>query len=246
MGAVNVLWTAGWDSTFRVADLLLNQNAVVRPWYAVDRHRRSAVTELATQDRIRTSLAQLDPGTAEKLLPTEIVEVEDVPPVPEISKAFQQLRSMRFLGDQYEWLARLAEHRQLTLELSIHRDDRARDALAGEVAYDGGTYRLVSHPGDPALEVFRRFRFPLFDTTKLDMENAARDNGFSGVMEQTWFCHSPLRGQPCGYCNPCRYTRDEGLGRRVPPRTLRRQIEVGLLDTWWILRQAGHRFRRQS
>ncbi|RZT18629.1 hypothetical protein EV589_2889 [Mycobacterium sp. BK558] len=241
MGAVEVLWTAGWDSTFRVADLLLNQDAVVQPWYAVDRHRRSAVTELATQDVIRTSLAELDPGTAERLLPTRIVDVKDIPPAPEISAAFRRLRSKRFLGDQYEWLARLAEHRQLTLELSIHYDDRAHEVLAGEVEDDGGTYQLVAHPGDPALEIFRRFRFPLFDTTKMDMESAARRGGFSGVMEQTWFCHSPLRGQPCGYCNPCRYTRDEGLGRRVPPQTLSRQIQAGVLDAWWILRQAIRR-----
>ncbi|KWX56948.1 hypothetical protein [Mycobacterium sp. NAZ190054] len=250
MGAVDVLWTAGWDSTFRVADLLLNQDAVVQPWYVIDRHRRSTETELASQDRIRACLADLDCTTAHRLLPVRLVKVHEIPSAPAITAAFQKLREKQFLGEQYEWLARLAEHQQLTLELSIHRDDRAHDFLVADVEERDGSFRLVPHPGDPALEVFRRFRFPLFDTTKLDMENVARDGGFSAAMELTSFCHTPVRGKPCGYCNPCRYTFDEGLGRRVPARTLRRRVQVGALDAVWFVRQASRsyrlRFRRSS
>ncbi len=29
----NVLWTGGWDSTFRVLDLVLHQKATVQPHY---------------------------------------------------------------------------------------------------------------------------------------------------------------------------------------------------------------------
>ncbi len=241
-----MLWTAGWDSTFRVADLLVNGNAVVQPWYAVDRYRRSTGTELATQDVIRARLAERDPAAARRLLPVRVVEVEEIPPARAITAAFRQLREQRFLGEQYEWLARLAEHQQLTLELSIHRDDRAHDFLAADVTEAGGSYQLVRHPGDPALEMFRRFRFPLFDTTKVQMDDAARRSGFSDLMELTWFCHTPVRGTPCGYCNPCRYTIDEGLGRRIPRRTGWRRIEVGLWDAAWLLRLASRRRQLRS
>ena len=75
-----MLWTAGWDSTFRVADLLVNGTAVVQPWYAVDPYRRSTATELATQDVIRAHLAELDPAAARRLLPVTLVEVGAIPP----------------------------------------------------------------------------------------------------------------------------------------------------------------------
>jgi hypothetical protein len=41
-------------------------------------------------------------------------------------------------------------------------------------------------------------------------------------MELTWFCHRPIRGEPCGVCNPCIYTIQEGLGVRVPASGRRR------------------------
>jgi hypothetical protein len=246
MGALDVLWTAGWDSTFRVADLLLNHSATVQPWYVIDGYRRSTAMEMATQDVIRAALADLDPAAARRLLPVQIVHRGDIPSHPAITASFQALLGSRFLGEQYEWLARLAEHRRLTLDLSIHRDDRAHDALAADVEAADGSHRLVARPSDPALEVFRRFRFPLFDTTKLDMEAAARRSGFSDVMELTWFCHTPVLSAPCGYCNPCRYTIDEGLGRRIPPRTPWRRVQVGVLETAWLVRLASRRYRLRS
>lgn len=237
-----MLWTAGWDSTFRVADLLMRQGRVVQPWYAVDRYRRSSDLELATQDVIRAHLAELDTATTQRLLPTRLLRVDEIPAAPAITAAFAALREKQYLGEQYEWLARLAADQQLTLELSIHRDDRAHDVLVADVEECEGSYRLVQDPSDPALELFRRFRFPLFNTTKLDMQTAAHELGFSEVMELTWFCHTPIRGTACGYCNPCRYTIEEGLGRRIPARTLRRRVEAGVLDAAWLLRLARRRY----
>jgi hypothetical protein len=36
------------------------------------------------------------------------------------------------------------------------------------------------------------------------------------VVLSTWFCHSPILGQPCGRCNPCKDALAEGLAWRVP------------------------------
>jgi hypothetical protein len=56
----------------------------------------------------------------------------------------------------------------------------------------------------------------LFEVTKLDMAREADDRGWRPFMDMTWFCHSPIRGKPCGICNPCLYTIEEGLGDRLP------------------------------
>lgn len=48
------------------------------------------------------------------------------------------------------------------------------------------------------------------------MENSAKETNFESIMEMIWFCFNPTwRKTPCGYCNPCKYTREEGLERRV-------------------------------
>ena len=40
------------------------------------------------------------------------------------------------------------------------------------------------------------------------------DNKYEDIMNLTWFCHTPIDGKPCGKCNPCRYTIEEGLRER--------------------------------
>lgn len=58
------------------------------------------------------------------------------------------------------------------------------------------------------------------------MEAVAKKNNFSHIMEETWFCHTPYNGKPCGICNPCKYTKEEGLGRRVPKPSMANKSKV--------------------
>lgn len=223
---VNVLWTSGWDSTFRVADLLLTQGRVVQPWYVVDAARRSSKTELRTMDQIRQALSRKDTTVADRLLPTKIVRIEDIPVDQEVSLAYKNLAREGHLGTQYDWLARLAKSEAIQLELSIHCDDKAHAFLEGHTQRDELGRHYLSGDFDNGLELFKWFSFPLFDISKLDMEHEAQENGFADIMEMTWFCFVPLRdGRPCGFCNPCKYTREEGMGRRIPAPTLARRVE---------------------
>lgn len=152
------------------------------------------------------------------ILPTEMYEVSDIPPDEETTARFQRLRARSHLGGQYDWLARFIAWKGMDdLELAIHRDDKAHDFVRQFVVGESGTYHLVEDLPDTDLAIFRHFSFPVLDMTKVEMESEAKQQGFSEIMEQTWFCHTPDRtGGPCGLCNPCRYTREEGLGRRVP------------------------------
>lgn len=219
---VRLLWTAGWDSTFRLLSALLVHRKAVQPYYLTDPARPSTDAERRAMERIAAALAARFPDAAAHLRPPIISSVADLQPDAAITGPFERLRARSPLGGQYDWLARFAEQQGLTdLELAIHQDDRAAGFLGGAVVgepNDGDPYyRLRDDPPDPDLRLFERFRFPLFDTTKLAMQRAARAHGFADLMELTWFCHSPTaKGEPCGNCNPCRWTIDEGLGRRIP------------------------------
>ena len=103
------------------------------------------------------------------------------------------------------------------------RDDRAAAFLEPHVVRDENAgdpyYRLRDNPAADDLRLFERFRFPVFDKTKRDMQRLAAERGFADILELTWFCHLPTAdGRPCGTCKPCRYTIEEGLGRRSPLR----------------------------
>ena len=47
---VNLLWTGGWDSTFRLCQLILVKRKNVQPYYIIDNKRKSLQKELITMD----------------------------------------------------------------------------------------------------------------------------------------------------------------------------------------------------
>lgn len=220
----HLLWTGGWDSTFRLLELLLEQGRVVQPHYLEDPSRPSTAIEIETMALIRGTLALQHPRSRELLLPTQFHRVWELPDDPGLDAAFAQARASAFMGDQYAWLARFCRVQHLPgLELCIHRDDKAHAVLERFVVADGEgearTWRCdPARAGSAEHTLFGDFAFPLFDSSKLDMARRAREQGWHGLMAMTWFCHRPRDGQPCGCCNPCLYTIEEGLGWRIPRR----------------------------
>lgn len=214
----NLLWTGGWDSTYRLLDLVLVQKKVVQPYYISSNERKSSQLEMQTMDKIRNFLYQKSSEAQQLLLPTIYKNAGDIQPNEAISRQFSGLKASKFLGTQYDFLARFADQSGIaSLELSVHKDDHAQKFLQPYIVKEKGVYRLKDDHGYPDLNLFKHFRFPILELTKRDMQTLAKKHGFLSMMNETVFCHTPLpNGKPCGYCNPCRYTMEEGLSRRVP------------------------------
>ena len=213
---VNLLWTSGWDSTFRLLDLTIVRGRKVQPYYVLDSTRASSPLELATQEKIKAALRMRFPAAAQLIEPTISIRDDDIPPSPAISASFERLRQRSIIGEQYDYLARAARHWGLNdLELSVHVDDKLFRHLDGQVEQVDGVFQLRDGASED-LKILAAFRFPILMMAKTDMEASARTNDFADLMEMTWFCFRPVRGKPCGICNPCRYTINEGMGRRIP------------------------------
>lgn len=225
MKTINVLWTSGWDSTFRVLDAAVTKRIAIQPHYIIDRRRASHAVEVLTITLLTQMITTRYPYA--RIAPPVLTDRADIPPDPAIDAAFGRLWAQAHLGDQNGWLARYVRWKGVDgLELCVHDGDKSRQfiaPLATLVEEDGDSVYAVS-PGDSdAARLFANFRFPLLDLTKLDMEEEARARGVLDIMDRTWFCHNPTPdGQPCGVCNPCTYTIEEGLARRLPEAALRR------------------------
>lgn len=221
----HLLWTGGWDSTFRLLELLLVQRRPVKTYYVAGR-RRSTSVELPTMQRIAAQIPRAVPAARDLLAPTRIIDIDEVNADEEISACVARLRARSYLGAQYDVLARFASQARPPggLELTIHRGDRAALLLRPHVVqhheHHEFVWRLKPQCLDADLLPFAAFSFPLMQRTKLQMQRIARRRGHAAIMEMTWFCHKPTpEGQPCGDCNPCRYTIEEGMGRRLPMRS---------------------------
>lgn len=222
----NVLWTGGWDSTYRVLDLVINKKKVITPFYILDENRKSTKMELKTMQLIRNMVEKEDGQASDRINDLIIINKNSIPPNNKITDSYKKLSKESHLGAQYDWLARYTNSIGISdLELCIHADDTVEDFINNDVELvengEDKYYKLQKHLSKPELFIFSYYHYPLFDMTKINMEEQAKISGFDHIMEITWFCHSPNKDQPCGMCNPCKYTKEEGLGRRVPkPSTL--------------------------
>lgn len=221
---VHLLWTSGWDSTFRLLQLLLIHRHPVQPTYVLDPERVSLRMEVGSIARIKDALFAAHPATRSLLRPVTLILKSDIPPDAAVSADVAALRSGFGVGDQYDWLARLAKHLAVPLELSIQRvdeaDDRWKRLLQNEVEERdtgyGPFFEIRATPAVSELRAFGGFRYPVFDLTKIAMRDIARQQGFHDLLELSWFCHRPTADEkPCGTCGPCCYTREDGLGYRI-------------------------------
>lgn len=221
--SVKLLWTGGWDSTFRLLQLLLRHRVPVTPYYLEDPTRPSTATEIATMARIAERLYERFPHTRELLHPLRRAAVADIEVDEDIASALREIRGRIFIGSQYAWLPAFCRREALDgMELGVHVDDKVQAVLRDctmEFDHPAGFRSVRVDParaGAAERLLFGRFTFPLFQVDKRDIERDALAAGWGELMEMTWFCHKPVHGKPCGFCPPCVYTIEEGLARRVP------------------------------
>ncbi len=214
---VNLFWTGGWDSTFRLLQLLLLEKKKVQPHYIVDMYRHSAGAELTAMNEIRRTLFERYPFTKELLLPLKTVDSFDIEPNEEIAKALDELRRDRHVGQQYDWLARYTLQHQLsnvefTIEISEHES-----IIGGQLDYWNADHYQTPFSTEAEKKVFGQYHYPVIQLTKKDMQQIAEGNGWLDLMKKTWFCHKPrFNNIPCGRCIPCMTVLTEGLGWRIP------------------------------
>ncbi len=219
----HLLWTGGWDSTFRLLQCLLVLEKPVQPHYLIDARRPSTGLEILTMNRIRQRLYRQHPQTRHLLLPTLYKEVVEIPPDETITAAFNRVLKRQYLGSQYEWLARYCkEIGNYEMEMCAHVGDSSA-AYSGDCAMQitagKDTYYIIDSKFQDTdqYRLFGFYRFPLYTLNKRDMCRISKAEGFDDLMNLTWFCHRPTRrSRPCGVCHPCVYAMKAGMGYRIP------------------------------
>ena len=205
-------------------DLLCVKQVEVTPYYIINSDRKSTGIELAVMTKIKRKLWEKYPDCKPLLKPTKFVEALDIPTDKDITAAHDKILQREHIGDQYEWLAKVASYLKLPhLELGIHKDDRftmlLNSLLVAIQTHSGKNFHLKSDfVNQPEYIIFKYFRYPLLEMSKLDMRNYAIKHGFENLLHLTWFCHEPtfFSKKPCGTCLPCVYAIQEGMGYRIP------------------------------
>ncbi|HSJ66208.1 MAG TPA: hypothetical protein VK921_00960 [Anditalea sp.] len=225
---INLLWTGGWDSTFRLLQILVDYKQKVQPYYIIDTGRGSTLKEIDARYAIIKTIQNRYPQTKDLLLPTKYFALADIRKNETITEKFKILKSELHIGAQYDWLSRFAEQYEIQgLELSIEKSDRNthfKDTsifIPLEGISSGSLYKVKSDLCDShPKSIFKPFHFPILDFTKIDMRAHSIKMGYDDILDDSWFCFTPIDGKPCGLCNPCKNVVVEGMGHRLPRKAL--------------------------
>lgn len=203
---VHLLWTGGWDSTYRLL-YLLREGKRVQPHYIRDPGRLSSEYELRAMEAISEQINKNTETLTGVLLPTRVSEKSSAVQSKEVQDAYNAIVKKMYIGDQYMWLADYCQTQGIEgMEIGVEENPIILKA--------------VNSAGYPYTEIFGKFRFPILSTSKLEMKEWAEATGTLAIMELTWFCHRPTaKGEPCGRCHPCEVTIVGGMDYRLPLRS---------------------------
>lgn len=219
MAAVNLLWTSGWDSTFRLLQIILIEEKSVQPIYIIDRSRKSLKVEQEGIEKILNKIKAEHYEAFQQILPVRYVE-EDLTINNEIAKSSKYINSFIRLGSQYSWLAQFCHNHNLK-NVEICND---KNLNTNSLTYFISKNYLEVDETNPkniesyshAKTIFQYFNFPVIKLSKRDMLDIIKLNKWENIMYLTWFCHKPRKNKACGKCVPCINVIKKGMGFRIP------------------------------
>jgi hypothetical protein len=120
LNPINLLWTGGIDSSYRLLEILLVEGKPVQPYYLVNTYRRSTLIEIQAMETIKKAVSERYPELDNFICHTKLELVSDIPPNFEILEQYERVAANSKIGRQYEWLALFAdEHQLFDLELCV-------------------------------------------------------------------------------------------------------------------------------
>ncbi|MFZ0281126.1 MAG: hypothetical protein WAL29_05720, partial [Bacteroidales bacterium] len=252
---VKIFWTGGYDSTFRMVQLS-RSDLTIQPYYLCDDQRCSEKNELKAITTITADIEK-HPETKCTILPLLKFRIDAFKPDKSICEAYGRLHKLTSIGPQYQWLAEFAKTNQ-GIELCLEKagNGRAYNCIRNYGAIkrmkEGDLLYGVIDPeqsNEDLIRIFGNFHLPLplFETTKLEMREEYIGMGFGETMYRTWFCHTPVKNEPCGVCNPCKAVVEEGLAFRISSAGMKRyRTEMKFGNYFWFkfLKKIRHRLVR--
>lgn len=219
----SLFWTGGYDSTFRLCQLLIDEKKIVQPIYLGCKYidsdskdffsiRKSKNIELQTMHNIRLQLYKDFPFIKHNNLLKPILFVNKIRYDPiAINKSLYIhyiLNKYSRPFNQYERLARFSLYYPTPIEIGLEKS---------KTSLDDATYKYRIGIGENCrimnnlplkykpLDVYKNFRFSIVHLDKKNMFNIAKDNSYLHILKITWSCWFPKNnGIPCGKCEMCR------------------------------------------
>lgn len=213
---IDIFWTGGMDSTFRVIQLLVETSSKVRPHYIV-RHEHSTGIEIDTMIGIRREIVRKFPEVRSRFLPTKYTNEGCIRVFEEIDDEIEELRKTVRVHEQYQILAHYCR------EFNINQIDLCYEGSLNPIFQ--GDKKVSFYFGNSL--AFQSFNRVLGKMSKRACYDYAKEKGWDDILLMTTFCRRPRkRITPCGQCGPCIDVASRGMGFRLP---LKSRIKANII-----------------
>ena len=208
-----VFWTGGYDSTFRICELLIIYRLPVQPIYVsynLDSAKKSDKwvrknrdEEDEAMDKIKNKLFSRFPFTKSLLHKTIIIN-NDIK-YPEYDYKFKKMNlwPKKRRIHQYGHLGKISfllnKHVDCGV-LGIHQNSNFVNFIEENLIKTNNNYILDINKSNPIYYM----RFPLFNKTKKDLCDISKQYNFNDIIKISWSCWFPLNKTPCGKCPMCK------------------------------------------
>lgn len=222
----NIFWTGGFDSTFRLLQLIEDDNVseiylyfislVIDNLESSDVRRKSVSQELETMQLIlnridKSKIKQFTIiGKSEDLLyytfqfpyafmnyiSKENIEYSDINKV----YFFDLYVNGLVLRPITQWgaITQILDDLDIVAEICLEKGGGIWSRIKKFV--NNGQ---INFDNMRALLAFSKYEIPLFDVSRDDMIDISKENGWISILELTWSCWYPKNGEQCGKCFTC-------------------------------------------
>lgn len=208
---VKLLWTGGFDSTYRLCELV-RQGIKVEPYYVFYKGRKSTPFELKAQKQILSFLS--DKGYGNLILPVNYNQPDSFTIDRSILDCFFEVSKEHSLVTQTVLFSGFSKINK-GIELSYEkRNNDFRHFVDKEMVFyknDVGSYVMDKEKSSArAYLLFGDFSFPVLFKTNEEMYHSMIEWGFSKIFDLVHFCFSSHE-EPCGVCSSCFNKLRDGL-----------------------------------
>lgn len=234
----NLLFTGGFDSTFRLCQLSRMEGVEVQPVYlCFSPARFNEKNEIHAQDIILSMLRKRKDTKAVLLSPVRVHEY-DLPEAPDLDEAFQKWRHYPETPGQIRCISKLSrlfphleyciegatlETRKLGIKYGKTRRFLTNHGFRFLDHEDGSTSFKCSHADSGLDLLWGGFRFPIFQISETDMLPFIHKYHYEDVFEHTWTCDFGGK-EPCGVCHNCETKWASGLPDFFPESAVRNHM----------------------
>jgi hypothetical protein len=206
---VYLFWTGGYDSTFRLCELVLIEKKIVQPIYIksiIDNAENNRIKRKSQQQEIQTMELILNKLDNKLILPLITIDtkikISDY--VAAHMKTLHEYKIVKRAVCQYGALSQFSLDLNKPVEIAIEYDVNhgMGRKLHHYIRNNKIDYSLVPKHLKGVI-IFQNFIFSVVTKTKKDMLDISDKYNFRNILEITWSCWYPVKNKPCNKCIMC-------------------------------------------